>query len=54
MCPTLVESANKYIQKHFKDVAQSEEFLNLSHIDVCEIIGRDELNVNSEEQVLCV
>ncbi|XP_045210160.2 kelch-like protein 18 [Mercenaria mercenaria] len=51
MCTGLVEAANKYIQKHFKDVGKSEEYLNLSQTDVVDILGRDELNVNSEEQV---
>ncbi|XP_052805467.1 kelch-like protein 18 isoform X2 [Mya arenaria] len=51
MCTGLVEAANKYVQKHFKDVMRSEEFLNLPRTDVLDILGRDELNVSTEEQV---
>ncbi|GAB1603448.1 kelch-like protein 18 [Argonauta hians] len=51
MCPSLVEAANKYIQKHFMDVANSEEFLNLDKAEILEIISRDELHVKSEEMV---
>lgn len=51
MCQSLVEYANKYIQKHFKDVMATDEFLNLNKSELMEIISRDELNVQSEEQV---
>lgn len=51
MCQSLVEYANKYIQKHFKDVMVTDEFLNLNKSELMEIISRDELNVQSEEQV---
>ena len=54
MCSGLVESANKYLQKHFKDVVKTEEFLALKMTDVIDILGRDELNVHSEEQVLAL
>lgn len=53
MCQSLVEYANKYIQKHFKDVMATDEFLNLNKSELMEIISRDELNVQSEEQVNC-
>ena len=52
MCSGLVESANKYLQKHFKDVVRTEEYLALKMADVSDILGRDELNVHSEEQVI--
>ncbi|XP_052253854.1 kelch-like protein 18 [Dreissena polymorpha] len=51
MCSGLVEASNKFLQKNFKDVMKSEEFMNLSKAEVQEILGRDELNVGSEEQV---
>ncbi len=51
MCPGLVESSNKYIQKHFIEVSKSDEFLNLPLKDVLDILARDELYVTSEEQV---
>ncbi|XP_041372118.1 kelch-like protein 18 [Gigantopelta aegis] len=51
MCSDLVESANKFIQNSFKQVAGTEEFLGLDRADLTDIISRDELNVNNEEQV---
>lgn len=50
-CGVLVEAANKFVQKHFMEVIKSEEFLTLTFSDICEIVGRDELHINSEEQV---
>ncbi|KAL3181031.1 hypothetical protein MRX96_037091 [Rhipicephalus microplus] len=50
-CPGLVEATNKFIQKHFLDVCQSDEFLALPLQDAIEIIGWDQLYVVSEEQV---
>ena len=51
VCPTLVESCNKYIQKHFVEVSKSEEFLSLGINDMLDIVARDELYVATEEQV---
>lgn len=51
VCTSLVESANKYINKHFVDVSRSDEFLSLQYREVCELLQRDELHVSSEEQV---
>ncbi|XP_033725796.1 kelch-like protein 18 [Pecten maximus] len=51
MCPGLVAEADKHIQKNFKDVAHTEEFLNLSKTEIIDIISRDELHVQSEEEV---
>ena len=48
---TLVEACNRYLQKHFVEVSVSEEFLKLGFVDVREMISRDELNVQSEENV---
>ena len=50
-CWTLVEACNRYLQKHFVDVSMADEFLNLPLPDVRDIISRDELNVQSEENV---
>uniref|UniRef100_A0A6A7FTI1 Kelch-like protein diablo n=3 Tax=Hirondellea gigas TaxID=1518452 RepID=A0A6A7FTI1_9CRUS len=50
-CQSLVKACNRYLQKHFVHVAESEEFLNLNFDDVLEIISRDELNVPSESCV---
>ncbi|KAK7495717.1 hypothetical protein BaRGS_00013164 [Batillaria attramentaria] len=51
MCSALVEATNKFIQCNFKQVSETEEFLSLSKQEVLDIISRDELNVNSEEEV---
>lgn len=51
MCTNLVEATNGFLQKHFKDVMNTEEFLSLSKSDIMEIISQDELNVSTEEQV---
>ncbi|GFO08395.1 histone-lysine N-methyltransferase SETMAR [Plakobranchus ocellatus] len=51
MCSTLVEAANKYIQKKFRQVALTPDFLSLPKAEVLEILSRDELDVRSEEQV---
>lgn len=51
MCNSLVEATNKYLQKHFKEVMKSEEFSSLPLTDIVDIISRDELNIDSEEQV---
>jgi hypothetical protein len=52
LCPQLGESCAQFIQQHFVEVSRSEEFLNdLSADQLAAIIGQDELNVQSEEQV---
>ena len=51
MCSSLVDTCNKYIQKHFVDVSKSDEFLSLSKKEVLDIISLDELHVATEEQV---
>ncbi|GLG94694.1 hypothetical protein R5R35_004288 [Gryllus longicercus] len=50
-CVPLVEASDKFIQKHFRDVSASEEYLLLSRSDLLDIVKRDELCVLSEEQV---
>jgi hypothetical protein len=51
MCSSLIESCDKFIQKHFVEVCCSEEFLQLSKKEMVEILAWDELHVASEEQV---
>ncbi|XP_005111397.1 kelch-like protein 18 [Aplysia californica] len=51
MCSSLVDAANKYIQNNFRQVALTPDFLALLKSDVLEVLSRDELYVNSEEQV---
>lgn len=50
-CDTLVQAADRFIQKHFSSVSKTEDFLQLSIDDVVYILSRDELYVSSEEQV---
>ena len=51
MCTSLIEKSNSYLNKHFVDVALSEEFLQSSKENVVDILSRSELNVSNEEQV---
>ncbi|ODN04215.1 Kelch-like protein 18 [Orchesella cincta] len=53
-CESVVKEADKFIQKHFLNVSRSDEFLQLSVSDVQTILGCDDLNVESEEQVYTV
>lgn len=50
-CWSLVEACNRYLNKHFIQVSESKEFINLTSLEVQEIISNDELNVQSEENV---
>ncbi|XP_054163142.1 kelch-like protein 18 [Oppia nitens] len=50
-CDTLVEASKKFIQKHFKEVSKSDEFLGLDLSEIIDIISKDELNVGGEEDV---
>jgi len=50
-CLNLVLASEKYIQKSFKAVAESEEFMGISVEHMCELISRDELNIDTEEIV---
>ena len=47
----LVKSSDKFLQKHFKAVSESEEFLGVGLEDVSELVARDELHVITEEVV---
>jgi len=48
---SLVKAADKFLQKHFKSVSESEEFLAVGLAEVTELVGRDELHVVTEEIV---
>ncbi|XP_068090546.1 kelch-like protein 10 [Hyperolius riggenbachi] len=51
-CPDLRQKAHKYILHNFKNiVSTSEEFLQMSPMELRDIIGSDELNVKDEETV---
>lgn len=50
-CQSIIRVADRFIQKHFLTVAQSEEFLSLDVDSVVSILSNDELFVDNEEQV---
>lgn len=50
-CIALVESADKYIEQCFHEVSLSDEYMNLSVNEVKNLLQRNELRVDSEEQV---
>lgn len=50
-CSDVVIESDRFIQKNFFNVCKNEEFLQLSQKDVCEILDRNELHIESEEQV---
>ncbi|XP_042202816.1 kelch-like protein 18 [Callorhinchus milii] len=51
MCTVLYDAANSFVHQHFVEVSTSEEFLSLPAEELSELLGREELNVRSEEQV---
>ncbi|XP_076040286.1 kelch like ECH associated protein 1 [Oratosquilla oratoria] len=50
-CMDLYRKANIFIEQHFPQVSQEEEFLQLSHCQLLNLIQRDELNVPDERDV---
>uniref|UniRef100_A0A8C7EHH2 Kelch like family member 28 n=2 Tax=Nothoprocta perdicaria TaxID=30464 RepID=A0A8C7EHH2_NOTPE len=50
-CHDLYLAANKYICQNFEDVCQTEEFFELTHSELDEIVSNDCLNVVTEETV---
>ncbi|RZC35636.1 ring canal kelch -like [Asbolus verrucosus] len=54
-CLELLTHAESYIEQHFTEVVECEEFLTLSHQQVSKLICSDRLTVPSEEKVFeCV
>lgn len=51
MCHDLILCCNRFINKNFNKIAQTNAFLELQSIDLIDIIKRDELNVDCEEEV---
>lgn len=51
MCHDLVRSVDKFINKNFNKIAMTPEFLNLTFEELLDILARDELNVDTEEEV---
>ncbi|CAL4103866.1 unnamed protein product, partial [Meganyctiphanes norvegica] len=50
-CMELYKKSNTFIEQHFSEVAQDEEFLQLSDCQLKLLINRDELNVPDEKDV---
>lgn len=50
-CIDLLNYAETYIEQHFTEVIQFDEFLNLTHTQVLNLIKSDRLCVQSEEKV---
>ncbi|XP_051918030.1 gigaxonin [Hippocampus zosterae] len=45
-------TATEYLHTHFRDVALTEEFRELSHDRLCEVLAEEKLNVGNEKHVL--
>ncbi|GAB6019594.1 hypothetical protein CHUAL_014002 [Chamberlinius hualienensis] len=50
-CHDLMRSAETFIEQHFVDVVESDEYLALSAAQVCQLVSSDFLSVTSEETV---
>lgn len=50
-CIALYETANQFLDQHFSQVSQGEEFLALSPCQLIQLIKKDELNVRNESEV---
>lgn len=51
MCHDLVVSVNRFVNRNFVRITQTPDFLSLTYADMADILGRDELNVDCEEQI---
>jgi hypothetical protein len=52
VCPALLESSRRFIQRNFEDVCRTEDFLELGVGEVEELISMDNIFVTSEETVV--
>uniref|UniRef100_A0A1A9VXN3 BTB domain-containing protein n=1 Tax=Glossina austeni TaxID=7395 RepID=A0A1A9VXN3_GLOAU len=50
-CVELVNYADTYIERHFNEVIQFDEFSSLTHEQVISLISNDRISVSSEEEV---
>ncbi|KAJ9592761.1 hypothetical protein L9F63_015572, partial [Diploptera punctata] len=50
-CKDLNHKANQFIEQHFTQICQEEEFLQLTAIQLVALIKKDELNVQEEREV---
>jgi kelch-like protein 18 len=52
MCHDLVQEVNRFVCKNFTKIVQTQEFFNLSYPEMADILSKDDLNVDCEEQVI--
>ncbi|XP_053602255.1 kelch-like ECH-associated protein 1B isoform X1 [Plodia interpunctella] len=50
-CAELKQKANNFIERHFTQVCQEEEFLQLTAPELINLVRKDELNVGEEREV---
>ncbi|XP_032902953.1 kelch-like ECH-associated protein 1A [Amblyraja radiata] len=50
-CVELCQKAKKYVHIHFTEVIKEEEFFNLSHCQLLDLVSQDGLNVGCETEV---
>lgn len=50
-CNELCRKANQYIERHFSQICQEEEFFQLNGFQLITLIKKDELNVQDEKEV---
>ncbi|XP_069505375.1 kelch-like ECH-associated protein 1A isoform X2 [Ambystoma mexicanum] len=50
-CMDLFQKGKEYINLHFSEVIREEEFLNLNHCELLELISQDSLNVLCESEI---
>lgn len=50
-CPNLVKKANRFIVRKFADVVKTDEFVDVPHHILCELLINDHLHVENEKQV---
>ena len=50
-CQDLLSTAHQYIESHFTEVLDTEEFLQLGATEVASIISSDTISVCSEEKI---
>ena len=50
-CPDLVKKANRFIIRKFTEVVKTDEFVDVPHPVLCELLQNDHLHVENEVQV---
>ena len=50
-CSDLMNKAKTFVLKHFQEIIEGEEFINITEVKLIEIISSDDLEVDKEETV---